>query len=106
MCQGAAERLGNSNASSTIVRPAHARFRFIKSRIDGAYLPPCCMSLAGLIGCLMETKRVSLLPVPGAIGDRRIASKRKIKISDSIALLPGSTIWVHLIGASAWRKSA
>jgi hypothetical protein len=35
---------------------------------------------------------VSLLPVPGAIGARRIASKRRMKISDSIDLLPGSAM--------------
>jgi hypothetical protein len=62
--------------------------------------------LAGLIGGLTGTKRVSLLPVPGAIGARRIASKRKMKISDSMTVLPGSAMWAHLAEASARGKSA
>jgi hypothetical protein len=53
----------------------------------------------------MGTKRVSLLQVPGAIRARRIASRRKMKISDSIALLLGS-MWAHLEGASGGGKSA
>ena len=73
---------------------------------DGAYLTSCCVSLARLIGGLTGTKRVSLLPVAGAIGARRIASKRKMKISDSMAVLPDLAMWAHLVGAPARGKSA
>ena len=37
---------------------------------------------------MMETKRVSLVPRVGAFCDRKMASKRNIKISDSIGRAP------------------
>jgi hypothetical protein len=48
------------------------------------------MSLVGLTGGLMGTKRMSLLPEAGALDARKMASNRNTKISDSTVVLPGS----------------
>jgi hypothetical protein len=58
------------------------------------YLPACCArSLTGLMGGLMEIKRVSLLVGAGgfgAFGPRKTASNRNMNTSASMALNPGS----------------
>jgi hypothetical protein len=69
----------------------------------------CCGTLAGLGGGLMGMKRVSPLLGAGAFDARKMASKRNIKISDSIGVLPGSSSsrdGTHIVGANAWGKSA
>jgi hypothetical protein len=49
---------------------------------------------------------VSLLPAAGAVDARKMASKRKMKISDNILMLPVAAICGHLVRAQARRKSA
>jgi len=58
----------------------------------GAYRPVCGRSVEGLTGALTGTKRVSLLPEVGALDARKMASNRNMKISDSMFMLPGSTM--------------
>jgi hypothetical protein len=50
-------------------------------------------SFVGLAdGALIATKRVSLVPSVGVFDIRKVVSKRSIKISDSMVMLPGSAL--------------
>jgi hypothetical protein len=94
------EHCSTPNWLSHLAAPMRGRRDQIAWSRGQADRPAGWGSLAGLTGFLMGTKRVSLVRTAGAVDARKMASKRKMKISDNI----GPTPWFGDVGTCCRRQ--